>query len=286
MHKFPTVDIKGSLIWLVGDAVPYSFAKHGLVAAHVIVHNVFKIGHECLLIDEIKVNQLIGGNLNSDVTFNVIDEASHLQSMIEFPAFDFGHFVDHLFKEVNFVRTSDDQSFAAKHYHLSEVFVNDLLCFEIVWLRRLDHKRQSLSIKQIYFLSRFAEKALIRKILKITIYDHASKLALNSSFGAVPEEMMVCSRVVMENTNENGRIIDEATSSKRVWEFFVCHGVIIKAFSIISYHGVDINFIIGDFLSCSRYFPKLSEIPSSIVKIENTKLSSMLVLFDFFTFDI
>jgi hypothetical protein len=78
-------------------------------------------------------------------------------------------------------------------------------------------------------LSGFAEKALIRKILKITIDGHASNFALNSSFGAVPEAMIVCSRVVMKNTNENGRIIDEATSSKRVWEFFICHRVIIKA---------------------------------------------------------
>ena len=56
MHKFPTVDIKGSLIWLVGDAVPYSFAKHGLVAAHVIIHNVLKNWHESFWIDQVKVN--------------------------------------------------------------------------------------------------------------------------------------------------------------------------------------------------------------------------------------
>ena len=141
MHEFPTVNIKGSLIWLVGDAVPYSFAKHGLVAAHIIIHNIFKIGHKCLPIDKIKVNQLIRGNLNTDVTFDVIDEAPHFQSMIEFPTFNFGHFVDHLLEEVNSVRTSDNQSFAAKHYHLTEVFVNNLLRFEFVWLQRIDHKR-------------------------------------------------------------------------------------------------------------------------------------------------
>ena len=76
MHKFSAVDVKTSLIGLIGDSIPDSAPEHHLIAAHIVVHAVFKLWHKSLLVDKIEVNQLICGHLNSDVTFDKVNETT------------------------------------------------------------------------------------------------------------------------------------------------------------------------------------------------------------------
>ena len=125
MHVFSSVDIERLLIGLVGDSISHFRAKHHLIASHVVVHHVLQGWHESVFVNQIKVNNLVRSNLDSDITLNVIDEPSHLNGVKKLPAFHFGHFINFLLEEVNVSRTSDDQTFATEHYHLSQVFLDD-----------------------------------------------------------------------------------------------------------------------------------------------------------------
>ena len=70
MLKFSSVYIETSHVCLVGDTEPHSFTEHGLVAVHVVVHNVLQIWKERLRVYQIEVDLLISGDLDSDVTFD------------------------------------------------------------------------------------------------------------------------------------------------------------------------------------------------------------------------
>jgi hypothetical protein len=75
--------------WLISfesDTIPHSRTEHHLRALHKVVHTVLKSWHEGLFVDEVKIHFLIGGHLDSDVTFDEVDLASRLrQSVEQFP---------------------------------------------------------------------------------------------------------------------------------------------------------------------------------------------------------
>jgi len=76
MHELSSVNIEGPFIGFICDAISYFWAKHHLVAAHVVVQNVLKGRHESFFVNKIEVNNLISCNLDSNVSFDVIDKSS------------------------------------------------------------------------------------------------------------------------------------------------------------------------------------------------------------------
>ena len=99
MHVLSPVDFESFIIDFVANAKSNSPTEHHLVAIHVVVHAVFKLRHERLLVDEVEVNQFFGGNLDSYIAFDVKDGASHPQFMILFPRCLFGNFIRFLFEK-------------------------------------------------------------------------------------------------------------------------------------------------------------------------------------------
>lgn len=78
MHVFSSVDIERPLIGFVGDPVSHFRPKHHLIASHVVIQHVLQGWHESFFVDQIKVNNIIRCNLDSDVSFDVVDKSSHL----------------------------------------------------------------------------------------------------------------------------------------------------------------------------------------------------------------
>ena len=78
MFKFPPINIEIFLIRLKGNAVLDFAAEHHLVAIHEIVHDAFKIRHEGLWVDQEEVDFLIGGYLDSFITFYEVYETPKL----------------------------------------------------------------------------------------------------------------------------------------------------------------------------------------------------------------
>ena len=81
-----------------------SFAKHHLVAAHVIIHTVLKLWQKRFksrfLVDEIEIYVIIGGQLDSNVALYVVKKASFFQVEILLPGSFFwylDHLLDHTF---------------------------------------------------------------------------------------------------------------------------------------------------------------------------------------------
>jgi len=108
MHVLSSVDIERPLIGFVRNSVSHFRPEHHLVASHVVIHHVLQGWHESFFVYQIKVNNIIGCNLDSDVAFDVVDKSSDLDSVKELPAFDACHLIHYLFKEVNASRTSDN----------------------------------------------------------------------------------------------------------------------------------------------------------------------------------
>ena len=85
MHVFAPVDIEAFLILLVRDAIPNLASKHHLIAAHVVVHDVLELWHKGLFVNQVEVNILIGGDLNSYVSFDEVNETTLIYCVIEGP---------------------------------------------------------------------------------------------------------------------------------------------------------------------------------------------------------
>ena len=70
-----------------------------MVAAHEIEHHVVEFGNEGFLVYHEKVNFVVGSDLDSNVSFDKIDEASDFESVEMCPFFLEGFFILYDFKE-------------------------------------------------------------------------------------------------------------------------------------------------------------------------------------------
>lgn len=114
MHVLPLVDVKASLVLLVGDGVSLLGANHHLVAHHVVVHHVLQSGLESLWVDQVEIDELVSCDLNPHVTFDEVDEASNVDLVVELPLHYFCKLIPHLLEEQNLARASDAQSLVEK----------------------------------------------------------------------------------------------------------------------------------------------------------------------------
>ena len=85
----PLIDIEASLICLVSNTVSHLSTKHHLTASHVVVHDVLKIWHKCIWVDEVEVNELFSCQLYSNISWHEVDECSLIDRMIVNPLHDF-----------------------------------------------------------------------------------------------------------------------------------------------------------------------------------------------------
>jgi hypothetical protein len=99
VHVLSLIDIKASFVCLVGDTVSDSFSKHALSALHVVVHDIFQIWFKCFFINQVEVDKIFSGDLDSNISFNKVDESFDVYLIILHPSVDFLNFVICLFEE-------------------------------------------------------------------------------------------------------------------------------------------------------------------------------------------
>jgi hypothetical protein len=92
MHELSSVHSKSFLICLVGYAVSDSRTEHHLIATHEVSHDILKRWFECFWVNEIEINFIISGNLDSFVTFDKENKTSRLNFIVLLPFFN-KHFV-------------------------------------------------------------------------------------------------------------------------------------------------------------------------------------------------
>ena len=87
MLELSPMDVKTLLVGLVRDSVFDLGPKHHLRAVHEVVHHVFKLRHQRLPINDVEVDLGISGNLDSNVTLNVINEPAKINLVVKHPLF-------------------------------------------------------------------------------------------------------------------------------------------------------------------------------------------------------
>ena len=75
---FSCPHVEDRLILLESDGETDLGAKHHLRAVHEVEHDIFKFGHQSLLVDQVEVNLLVGGDLDAHVALDEIKLASNL----------------------------------------------------------------------------------------------------------------------------------------------------------------------------------------------------------------
>jgi hypothetical protein len=58
-----------------------------LRAVHEVVHYILELRHQCLPVNDVEVDLGIGGDLDSNVTFNVINEPAKINLVVKHPLF-------------------------------------------------------------------------------------------------------------------------------------------------------------------------------------------------------
>ena len=96
-----SVDSESSFILFVGDTISDFGSKHHLIAAHIVIHHIFKRRQEGQLVDEIEIYQFVCSYLYADIAFDVEDGTTSLDCMEQLPTLDTRHSVNTLFEEEN-----------------------------------------------------------------------------------------------------------------------------------------------------------------------------------------
>jgi hypothetical protein len=73
-----SVDVEALLVRLISDTIFDFRAKHHLIAPHKIKHDVFKFGLEGLWVDQVEIDEVVGGDLDSFVSFDEVNESTNL----------------------------------------------------------------------------------------------------------------------------------------------------------------------------------------------------------------
>jgi len=88
MDELSSIDSKGFLICLIRDSIFDLGAEHHLITSHEVSHDVFESWLESLWVNQVKVDLVISGDLDSFVTLNEEDESSCLDLIVLFPFID------------------------------------------------------------------------------------------------------------------------------------------------------------------------------------------------------
>tara|TARA_B110001450_G_scaffold249851_1_gene267745 strand:+ start:244 stop:765 length:522 start_codon:yes stop_codon:yes gene_type:complete len=167
--------------------------------------------------------------LNSNVSFDVVNETSLLDDLILSPHFQLCVFIFFNFEEKNITRTSSNESAIVDQNHLSQVHFSHSVIAVFGAIFTIDDESLTLSIETVDFLFVLIEEALVREVLLCAnhyllhfISNHA--LVLN-----VIDEMDVFQFSIRKQVDVNRFVGEESTCDEWVWERLVTHCVIVNS---------------------------------------------------------
>jgi len=197
MLVLSSINIKAALIRLESYTISHFWAKHHLAAVHEVEHYVFQFGLKRFFINEIEINLIIRGNLDSNISFDVVDKTSNVNVVVLNPFlhnsfFFFKNFLVYfLFKKQNFTGTPGNQCWVIHQVHLTEVHFCHSFKGVIFRVFCVNLKGVALAIERIDFIFVWIIKAPIRKILFSAVNLSINNFSNNSAFLEVIDEMVV-----------------------------------------------------------------------------------------------
>jgi len=168
MHELSSIHGKGFLVSLIGNTISDSGTEHHLVAAHEVEHDILEGWLESLWVNQIEVHLIVSGNLDPFVSFNEVDEASHIDLVVLLPLLGYilvlVFFLDDLEKH-NFTRGSCNECFVVEKIHLTEVHVSHLLELDGLSIISINGESLALSVERVDNVLIRVVETLVREIL-------------------------------------------------------------------------------------------------------------------------
>ena len=181
MFEFSPVYIETFLVRFEGYAVFYSAAKHHLGAVHEVEHGVFQSGFQSGLVNFIKEDFGVSGDLNTSVTFDVVDETSLVNGVVTHPITITRKLVKYELEKQDLRAASYHECIFVNQEHRTKVLVVDLLLIVLLFLTILimgfikdwNSETLTLPVECVNFIVVFIEKAFLREILFVTLHQHS-----------------------------------------------------------------------------------------------------------------
>ena len=280
MDELSPVNGESLLVRLVSDTVSDPRAKHHLVAAHEVSHNVLQSRFKRLRIHQVKVDLIISGDLNPFVTFDKKYEASSLYFIVLLPFLNdvpiLVLFLEYP-KEHHFAGATCNEGLIVEQIHLPQVHIGHLLKFNLLSVISIHLESLPLSIERVYHILISVIEALIREVFRGASHLHFVELALNLPCGVIVYEVVMGEVVVIEQLDEDSVVSDERTSAKWVCEALDRHRKVIDTQGFI-----DVEFLFLDDLWGPLFFAHQSEPELTVIDVNESILVALVILFNFF----
>lgn len=170
VDELSSVDGERFLVGLVSDTVSDSRTEHHLVAPHEVEHDVLQSWLEGLWIDEIEVDLVVSGNLDTLVSLDEVDETSDIKLVILLPELvDLVWVVLILlfddFEKHDLTGRPGDESFVVNEIHLSEILIGHLLELCLLSIITTNDEGFSLSVEGVDFVVVSIVETLVWEVL-------------------------------------------------------------------------------------------------------------------------
>ena len=251
-----SIHSEGLLVRLVSDSVSDFWAKHHLVTAHEVGHNVLKLRLKRLRVDQVEVDLIVASDLDPLISLDEKDEASGLDLVVLPPFFDnISVLVLFCFdlEEYHFAWTSGDQGFIVEKVHLTEVHFCHPFVNNICGVVSVDVEGLALPVKRVYHIIIRVVEALVWKVLRGALHFCLVNLSFDRSSPVIVYKVVVDQLVVVEQLNEHSVVSNEGAGAERVTKSLDRHGVVVDPDCVI-----DIKFFIFNGLVVSGHFSEES----------------------------
>ena len=250
-------------------------------AVHIVVHDVLKGWHERLLVDEIERDLVISGDLDSNVSLDVVDETSGVDDLVHLPLTSLRDFVLNDLEEEDLTGASANESLVVDKIHLTEISISHPIIKVVVAISGRDDVGESLSVEGVDLIELVIIERLVWEILLRALHHVFAGLTFDSTLGDVVDEVIVGQREVMEQVDEDSFVANKGAGYVRIWESLDSHGPVVDAQQLVDVQLLAIRLFRGPLLLVKPSEPELT-----IVEVADSVSLTGGVLLDFFDLDI
>lgn len=194
------------------------------------------------MIDQIKRYIFIGSHLDTHVSFDVKNEAARLND-IELNPFSAARvLLSFNFEEQDLTGTSRCQALVEYQIHLTKVFISHSIKQIVTRIILFNYETVSLSVESIDFFQIRVVKAFVRKILDTTRHLEFYNFTFSMHQFNVENEMVVDLSIIVEDTDKDEIICNEATYNEGIRESIDCHGPVVDIQLLIDLELAFLNY--------------------------------------------
>jgi hypothetical protein len=229
MLVFGPKNIEGPLSILVSDAILHFRTNHHLDTVHEVIHHIVETWLQGLQVDDVEVHFLLGGYLDSYVTFDVEQEATDGQGVVLNPLL-LAFFVLFYFEKDDIAGGSGDQCLVFEEVHGTEVEICHFFQGVTVGLRG---DCLALSVDAVHFICFVIKKAFVRKVLFRCSHWNFHHFVNDISLLKIIIKVVMCAIKVVKQVDKKRLIINKAAGDEGVWKVTHAHCHVVDADQLV-----------------------------------------------------